>query len=311
MEFFEKHCQKFDHEEENKLEYTQIHKEYEDLVEAKMTGEIGAEKMQKIELGLNEYIKRDRKGGQSQEVMEAIEVLSALGDFNEFKAIMLAKKAEMNGEGGGAALNIINKGVLPVLDVKEHMDKIEGLMKEASVEDGWTNLINDPGATAYLKTLEDGDTVMRITCELDLKPEHCFAMFTTTNDDMLTWYTDLKKLEVVEEFTPDDKLTKWTLNLSWALQYIMSIPEVITIRLVTRKNWPEENHFAYCTIPYDSEKNIPVEQYGPIKIESGCVMPHPEDPNKCILSTLDKADFKYMPDFAIKMLIRKEMIGKF
>merc|ERR1712084_192709 len=113
-----------------------------------MKGEIGEEKMQKIELGLNEYIKRDRKEVRSQEVMEAIEVLSALGDFNEFKGVMLAKKAEMNGEGGSAALNIINKGVLPVLDVKEHMDKIEGLMKEASVEDGWTNLINDPGATA-------------------------------------------------------------------------------------------------------------------------------------------------------------------
>ena len=35
-EFFEKHCHQFDAEEENKLEYTQIHKEYEDLVEGQL-----------------------------------------------------------------------------------------------------------------------------------------------------------------------------------------------------------------------------------------------------------------------------------
>jgi len=91
----------------------------------------------------------------------------------------------------------------------------------------------------------------------------------------------------------------------------MSIPEKIDIRLITRKNWPAENHYSYCTIPYDAEKKVPVESYGPIKIESGCIMPHPEDPNKCILNTLTKADFGYTPEFAIKMLLRKEMVQKF
>ena len=59
-EFFEKHCQKFDAEEEHKLEDTQIHKEYEDMVEGQLKDAIGIEKMQKIELGLNEYIHRDK-----------------------------------------------------------------------------------------------------------------------------------------------------------------------------------------------------------------------------------------------------------
>ena len=33
-EFFAQHCEKFDDEEENKLEYTEIHKQYEEIVEA-------------------------------------------------------------------------------------------------------------------------------------------------------------------------------------------------------------------------------------------------------------------------------------
>ena len=135
-------------------------------------------------------------------------------------------------------------------------------------------------------------------------------MFSNTSQDMLTWFTDLKSIEIINEFGPGDTLCKWNLQLSWALMYIMSIPEELTIRMVTRPNWPQENSYSYCTIPYDPEKHVPVEKYGPIKIESGCIMPHPEDPNKCILSTMDKMDFKYMPNFALKMIIKKEYVAK-
>lgn len=83
--------------------------------------------------------------------MEAIEVLSSLGDFVRFKEVMLAMKEELKGGGSGEALNIINKAIMPVMDVQEHMDKIEVLMKEASVDDGWNQMLNDPGASAYTK----------------------------------------------------------------------------------------------------------------------------------------------------------------
>jgi len=153
-------------------------------------------------------------------VLEAIEVLSALGDFVDFKEVMLAKKAEMNGEEPGAALNMLknkNLGFIPVMDVQQHMNKIEILMKEADAEDGWHELLNEGQAKAYSKVMEDGDKVLRLLVQLDLPPRLCLAMFATTNDDMMTWYTDLKKLEVLEEFGEGDILTRWTLNLSWAI----------------------------------------------------------------------------------------------
>ena len=55
--FFEKHCNTFVDDDENKLEYTAIHKEYEALVESELQGAIGADKLEKIEAGLNAYIK--------------------------------------------------------------------------------------------------------------------------------------------------------------------------------------------------------------------------------------------------------------
>ena len=108
-------------------------------------------------------------------------MLSALADFVDFKAIMLAKKAELNGEGGGATLDKINKGVLPLLGVKEQMDKIEILTKAVTEEEGWTDLFNDPGLTAQTKVLEDGDLVMRSCGELDLSPLEAHRMLTTTD----------------------------------------------------------------------------------------------------------------------------------
>ena len=193
-EFFQKYCDTFDYEEENKLEYTQIHKEYENIVEALMTEAIGEEKMQKIELGLNEYIRRDRKGNTQAEVLEAIEVLSSLGDFVKFKEVMLAMKTEMSGGGSSEALQILNKGLMPAMDVQVEMGKVEYLVKEASAEDGWTQVLNDPGVSAFTKTLDDGDKVLRCNCELELPPKHVYLMFTTTSDDILEWYTQLKKI---------------------------------------------------------------------------------------------------------------------
>ena len=43
--FFEKHCSTFTDDDENKLEYTAIHKEYEALVEEHLKDQIGIEKL--------------------------------------------------------------------------------------------------------------------------------------------------------------------------------------------------------------------------------------------------------------------------
>ena len=102
---------------------------------------MGEEKLKKIEIGIKDYINTDRKGKTSQEIYEAIEILSSLGDFMEFKRVMLAKKAEANGEEpvpGG--LSIINKGVM---DVQEFMDRLGPLASEASATDGWTEILNE------------------------------------------------------------------------------------------------------------------------------------------------------------------------
>lgn len=83
------------------------------MVESAIKNKIGDEKMKKIEMGLPEYIKVEEKASKqrSSEVYEAIEILSALSDFEEFKSIMLAKKSELE-SGKTTELGYKDKGVL-------------------------------------------------------------------------------------------------------------------------------------------------------------------------------------------------------
>jgi len=49
---------------------------------------------------------------------------------------------------------------------------------------------------------------------------------------------------------------------------------------------------------------------GEIKISAGTMIPDPEDPNKCILTTLDKAKLKYVPNFVIKKIVKSKALGE-
>ena len=92
------------------------------------------------------------------------------------------------------------------------------------------------------------------------------------------------------------------MNLPWAFQYIFSLPDYMTFRVVVRRNWPEQNQFAYVFVPFDPQKGE-VEELGKIKVSAGTLRADPEDPNKCIITTLDKADLGMVPNFLMKKVV--------
>ena len=93
MAFFEANCDKFGMDKENKLEYSTIHKQYEQLIEDQIKSKLGDEKFAKVEAGLATFVENNKEpGNQSQEVFAAVELLSSLADFSQFKDLMLQKK---------------------------------------------------------------------------------------------------------------------------------------------------------------------------------------------------------------------------
>ena len=149
---------------------------YEQAVEAQIREQLGDEKLNKIVMGLKDYIKSSRdKESKSKEVLEAIEVLSSLGDFLEFKSVMLAKKAELNGESEEVAgkYKLIKS---EMFDIAEYMDKIEMLAKEASGDDGWVELENNERFGLWIKKIDEGNNIIRFTVDLDLSPKLGYTM---------------------------------------------------------------------------------------------------------------------------------------
>lgn len=102
-------------------------------------------------------------------------------------------------------------------------------------------MINEAGASAYSKQLADGDTALWVSVEIDLSAEHAVHMmgYHEVTEEFTTWLTEAKSLEVIEEFGENDKLVKWVLNVPWAMKYVFSIPDVIHVRQVLRKDFPE------------------------------------------------------------------------
>jgi len=96
-EFCEKHCAIFEDSEENKLEYTEIFRQYTELVEnnleAKMQAKIPGFNMTRFESLLKRREEEEISG-------DIFDMLLTFGDFNEFKQYMLSVKR------GGSDLNL-------------------------------------------------------------------------------------------------------------------------------------------------------------------------------------------------------------
>jgi len=164
-------------------------------------------------------------------VYEALEVLSQLGDFVVFKQLMMATKTQVQ---GGGSLGMIDAGVL---DVPKYMEIIQDLTKDADLQDGWVNLLDDPMASVFAKHVDGGDnTLLRLSVHLDLKPHEGFAMFEDTSMESTNW-KPVKASETLSQ-NGEEKLVRITPDVAWAVRYLMGVPEIATLKMILRKDFP-------------------------------------------------------------------------
>jgi len=135
-------------------------------------------------------------------------------------------------------------------------------------------------------------------------------MFVNASEESLAWEPESVKSKLkVKDWGPDDFVLEFIIDIPWALKYMMSIPDILTTRVVLKKDFPTPGSHNYLLIPYDMEKGQCVETMGGMKIKSGCISPHPTDPNKCILVSCDSFSLGMMPDFAVKAMLKTKAIG--
>lgn len=133
-------------------------------------------------------------------------------------------------------------------------------------------------------------------------------MLVTTDKESIVWRDFVSGIDVLKDWGPEDNVSRWHLQLPWALKYMMSYPDSLVMRTVVKKNSPQDGMHCYAIIPYDIEKNINLESNGIMKIKTGVVKEHPDDPKRSILCTYENVAMPYAPDF-VKKAIYKKMAG--
>ncbi|XP_007890582.2 cilia- and flagella-associated protein 36 isoform X2 [Callorhinchus milii] len=120
-DFVEQNCIVFDDEEENKLSYTEIHREYKELVEQLLEGyvqEVGIQDDQFLEACSSPL-------AQSESFQPVFQPVLAAEDFQVFKSMMVQKNVELQLQ----ALRMIQErnGVLPecLTDGKDKTSELE------------------------------------------------------------------------------------------------------------------------------------------------------------------------------------------
>ena len=93
LSFIETKCVCFDSEDENKLEYTTIHKEFKNLTEGLIEGMLK-------ELGANndQFADAFAKANETVGFQKVAKVIQSIDDFGVFKKMMVKKNENLNKE---------------------------------------------------------------------------------------------------------------------------------------------------------------------------------------------------------------------
>lgn len=151
---------------------------------------------------------------------------------------------------------------------------------------------------------------MRIVMRMSLPPDDCLEMLSSHDPRSTTYRESLKSVTLIKEFGPGDKVIRFETDIAWAIKVIVKAPDEIFIRMVTRKNWPEEGSMGYVVVPFDVKNNVCLDEFGPLKIKSGIISPDPEEEGNSIITMLDVMNFRYVPNFALAQILKKKIIPK-
>jgi len=194
---------------------------------------LGEEKLKKIQIGMVAFLEGAKEGGKmSAEVYDATEVLSSLGDFENFKRSMIAKRMAMEGlEGTGNnqmnQIGVVDMGNNTVLENLK-------LLKEAGENlEGWEKIVDNPGAGAWTKLQANGDSIIRCNLDVDMHPALLLESFINNTPLSCEFWPEIKAKTVEKDWGPNDFVVTYDLDLAWAVRYIMGFPNRMTVHVVS------------------------------------------------------------------------------
>lgn len=298
--FLADNCTSFEDVDENKLEHTELHAEYQRQVEARIEAAIAGTDVDMAALlaRLPAYIGRANAPPARDErraVLEAIETLSSLADFNAFKAAMLVARkdgaAEARGAAGQGARSAAEYGDAAAAGAAAALDNVEGCVEFAAAmdaaTDGWVLLARKDWMVIEKRPMPGAksakEIVMRYAFDVDLPCEHLVPLFADYSERRGAWDDAFRSSEQLGAFEPrggagsSDVAIGVRYKLPWLLK-LMGVPELIDMRVVVVADHPSPGASTFAAVPWDRARAQLDRHNAHFQVALGIARPHPDDP---------------------------------
>ena len=235
--FVQQHVNSFTFDDENKLLYTEIHQMYEEQVEKRISAELPSDfDMADFMKSLPDFI--ERIGKSDEDTGKAITTLIEVGDFIQFREMMMISKreAEENAKKSSAdqlhgvdTADAVAGSVQGIaLDVGNMMKKCAEL-SIANDDDGWINLLTNDWMRIDKKPIEENkrksksEMYMRGIWTMNLSFVECCDMMFTFDKRRGEWDPNLAKVSFPfgGSSTDDDLIASATIDMGFLINLAM------------------------------------------------------------------------------------------
>lgn len=305
--FIQEHVAKFDYGDENKLEYTQVHRLYVEGLEGFLAQALPAgATMAAVEATLMENPHLvDRLDGASS---AAVKTLVEAGDFVAFREMMLFEKQKR--EQAAAVPDVLQQQTgSSIPDLEGILDKCVKLARMADAS-GWENvtrndwMVLDKMAVPEAERSSSSEIYLRGVWTMDLSVMECCDMMWSFTDRRSAWDKNFAGAKVIKGggWGEDDLVITANLDFGF-LMHMAGIPRKLTSRNWRRWNYPTPGIVTSAMIPWTEDTDEFDANNSILTLKVLSIGHHPTDPGKCIMTTIESNKMGMLPTWVLGMLM--------
>mmetsp|Transcript_25733 Transcript_25733/g.66270 ORF Transcript_25733/g.66270 Transcript_25733/m.66270 type:complete len:350 (-) Transcript_25733:129-1178(-) len=301
VDFVDSNCDVFEFAEENKLEYTEIHKRYQDEVEAYLLENLEGVDMELLVGKLPDLIKQGYE--MDAESAKTLDLLTNFGDFETFKEMMLTAKQDHLAKAGNVSANstISASELMQVEGCEKYLAELSAAMEG---QGEWATVADKGWYKVELKQADGGQELMRSAIQIDMSPADVLQMLLSYGKpEMGQWIEMVESTRIIKEYSPNDYIVELDIALSGIMSIVaVGVPKSLTIRIVTRPDFPEKGDYSVVSMPWDVDANA-MAAASMMKIKASCIRPVPGQPDKTLMTSLaPKSGGAWVPSWALRAM---------
>ena len=312
--FLEAHCSKFDLVDENKLEYTRLHEQYVEVVEAILVQRLATKglSMEPIESGLQDFVSQSLQPGTPEvenSIGEAVEFLISLSDFRTFKDMMLARKMELHKIApAGTTVLITEAGMTKVRALLETAKRLMTL--STSSDDMWNVIVDN---AEFKCEYSPKHNLYRGAALIDLPRDEALRMLMDFSAASTAWRPEMRDSRILRCVTntgrlpggiSEDIIINVAINIPALLRWVAGFPQEITLRCAVDL---QDDIFTWVTVGWDSVQDSEIS--GSLKMSKSGTIRAVGDGSKSMISFVQDVP-AWLPNWLGGPIIRSQVLTR-